>query len=292
MKEFKLMKQKHKRRAAMNNIQTVRVSFTNSFLLKCKGGYLLIDTGFPGEYDLFLKKLSKININISDIRYLLLTHYHDDHAGFAAEVVRDSGAKIITHKNAVPLLEKGEELIDRDKFLNSCVKFIIQMHAKLSHRKQQCTPIKASKDDYILDGDNLELLKEIGIDGKILYTPGHTDDSISVLLSDGSAIVGDAAMNFLNICHTKYRPIYAEDYAEVYKSWEKLINYKAKIIYPAHGGPFDVKKLELQLAKREIMKGYEIYIGRVRNPAIASHPYPSATSFICKTLPKIAYRKG
>ena len=51
--------------------------------------------------------------------------------------------------------------------------------------------------DIIIEGDNDEFLKGIGIDGVILHTPGHTRDSISVLLSDGSAFVGDAAMNFL-----------------------------------------------------------------------------------------------
>ena len=53
-----------------------------------------------------------------------------------------------------------------------------------------------TKKDYIVEGDNYEVLKEIGIDRTIFYTPGHTDDSISVVLSYGRAFVGDAAMNF------------------------------------------------------------------------------------------------
>jgi glyoxylase-like metal-dependent hydrolase (beta-lactamase superfamily II) len=70
------------------------------------------------------------------------------------------------------------------------------------------------------------------------------------VLSDGRAFVGNAAMNFLNICRIKHRPIYAEDFEKVYESWKKIIEYGAKIIYPAHGKPFSGEKLELQLEKR------------------------------------------
>jgi glyoxylase-like metal-dependent hydrolase (beta-lactamase superfamily II) len=52
----------------------------------------------------------------------------------------------------------------------------------------------------VVSSDDFDLLKNIGIEGKILYTPGHLRDSISVVLSDGNAFVGDAAMNFLNFC--------------------------------------------------------------------------------------------
>jgi hydroxyacylglutathione hydrolase len=99
------------------------------------------------------------------------------------------------------------------------------------------------EDDYIINGDDSEILTKIGIDGKILHTPGHTEDSISVLLSDGKAFVGDAAMNFMNICRIKHRPIFVQDIEEVYKSWEKLAEYGAKTIYPAHGKPFSVEEL-------------------------------------------------
>jgi glyoxylase-like metal-dependent hydrolase (beta-lactamase superfamily II) len=50
-------------------------------------------------------------------------------------------------------------------------------------------------------------------------------------------------MNFLNICHIRYRPIWAENFEKVYESWNKLLKHGAKIIYPAHGKPFGADKL-------------------------------------------------
>jgi len=96
--------------------------------------------------------------------------------------------------------------------------------------------------DIVITGDNSTLLKELGIDGKILETPGHCSDSISVLLKDGSLFAGDVAMNILKPCGLKYRPIYSEDPELVLKSWNKLKMKGARKVYPAHGRPFSVER--------------------------------------------------
>ena len=101
-----------------------------------------------------------------------------------------------------------------------------------------------SLNDIIIFGDNDTLLPELGIDGEILETPGHTADSISVLLADGRLFAGDAAMNFLKVCGTRYRPIFGENYDEVKLSWEKLKVKEARTIYPAHGSPFPIERLD------------------------------------------------
>ena len=53
--------------------QHVKLAFTNCFLLRCEGGYLLIDTSFPGKYKLSAKELNKIGIDVVEIKCLLLT---------------------------------------------------------------------------------------------------------------------------------------------------------------------------------------------------------------------------
>jgi glyoxylase-like metal-dependent hydrolase (beta-lactamase superfamily II) len=235
------------------SVQCIRVSYTNCYLLECENGYLLIDAGFPGEYCSFIKKLSSMNIDISDIQYLLLTHSHDDHAGCAAEIKSNSGAKIITHQKGVPFLRNGESgnpflkkgQSEKGAFLNACAKYFILISSKFSSRTWTYNPVAITGDDIIVDDDNHEVLKRIGIDGKILYTPGHTEDSISVILSDGSVFLGDLAMNplYFMICRNRYRPIWLEDIKKVYHSWTTLRNNGAKIVYPAHGKPFGIEKL-------------------------------------------------
>jgi len=65
------------------NVNGVKLGWTHCYLLKCTGGYLLIDTDYPKYYARFEKKLANLGVKTSDIKYLLLTHHHDDHAGFA-----------------------------------------------------------------------------------------------------------------------------------------------------------------------------------------------------------------
>lgn len=202
---------------------------------------MLIDTSYAKDYKKFLMEMDKINIDISEIKYILLTHHHYDHTGFVTKLVEEVSCKIIVHKNGIEALKKG---MSEDKMIpvNNRIKFVITIF-KLFHKKFEYLPVVITNNDIVIIGDDFDLLKEIGVDGKIVYTPGHTKDSISVVLSDGNAFVGDIAMNFLHFCGLKYRPIYIEDIKAVYESWDKLKKMGAEKIYPAHGNPFPIEKL-------------------------------------------------
>jgi hypothetical protein len=52
-------------------------------------------------------KLKKAKVDPTEIKYLPLTHSHDDYAGFAAELREKTGCRIIVHKNSVNTLRNG-----------------------------------------------------------------------------------------------------------------------------------------------------------------------------------------
>jgi glyoxylase-like metal-dependent hydrolase (beta-lactamase superfamily II) len=230
----------------MNNtsrhiVHRLKLGWTQCYLLKCTGGYLLIDTDYPKHYRLFEKKLANLGISTSDIKYLLLTHNHDDHAGFAAELVRSTGCQVIAHRNALsPLMQGKSEGAGNP--VNWRIQIVLTFYA-LFHGEWNFPPLTLTERDFVIEGDNDTLLKGVGIDGVILHTPGHTRDSISVLLSDGSAFVGDAAMNFLRWTGVGHRPIYIDDINTVYGSWRKLRERGARVVYPSHGRPFSATEL-------------------------------------------------
>ncbi|MFX1298010.1 MAG: MBL fold metallo-hydrolase [Promethearchaeota archaeon] len=227
----------------------VKVGFTNCYLLECNSGYLLIDTGYLHHYEKFVSKLKKkYNIHITDIRYLLLTHHHDDHAGFATELLKNSNAKLILHKEALKRLKLGTPE-EEGKPVNSRLKIVLKIFS-IFHEFSY--PPLINSNNYIILNDfkvNKNFLSSIGIDGDILYTPGHTKDGISVILKDGSVFPGDNAMNswYFNIFGIKKRPIYVQDLRLIYNSWKKYIEFGGKIIYPAHGNPFHIKYLTKSL---------------------------------------------
>lgn len=228
----------------------IPLGVTNCYLVRCSEGFLLIDTCYYDTYPKFLRILERKHINVNSIRYLLLTHHHDDHAGFAAKLVEDTGCRLIAHEKAKKPLENGETE-DTMKPLNHRVWLAFSLFRAV-RRKFGYPSVVLTDKDIIITGDNDGLLKELGIDGEILETPGHCSDSISVLLKDGSLFAGDMAMNFLKPCGLKYRPIYNESLEAVYQSWEKVKAKGAKIVYPAHGAPFSIRCLFKPSSKRAV----------------------------------------
>ena len=218
----------------------MKLSYTNTFLLEYDEGYLLIDTSYLNQYNKFKNNLAQQNISLDEIKYVLLTHHHDDHAGFLKPLIRDTGARLIVHENALPNLEKGVHYMDME-YLNTCTKITLTLFTLIKRHTYPGYTVK--DDDIILQGDDENILREIGIDGEILYTPGHTSDSISVVMSNGDAYVGDASMNFLGFCNIKYRPIVYRSLDRVYDDWRLLIEKGVQEVYPSHGEPFHINRL-------------------------------------------------
>jgi glyoxylase-like metal-dependent hydrolase (beta-lactamase superfamily II) len=227
-----------------SNFHSLKVGWTNDYLLKCSGGYLLIDTGFSRYYDQLVAGMNRIGLDASQIKHLLLTHHHDDHSGFAARLIKQTHAQVIVHQDAAIPLSKGAfEFPGSMRPVNPQVSLVFQVHRLITGRDFKFSPIIMTDQDRVLSGDDTDLLKSVGVDGRILYTPGHSKDSISVLLSDGNAFVGDLAMDFLNFLGCKYRPVFFEDIHAVLESWRKLIEAGAKMVHPAHGGSFPIERL-------------------------------------------------
>lgn len=225
---------------------TIDLGMNKCFLLPCEGGWLLIDTASPEQYGSFRRRLANLGVDVRAVRLLLLTHHHTDHAGFAAQLLEESGANLICHRAALPFLAQGR-MDSRAQPVNSVIGAGIGFIKRISNGsiQEDITPLAPRAGDFILDGDEPQLLPQFGVQGKILYTPGHTPDSISVVLKDGTAFCGDAAMSSLafRLGGTHYRPILVTDAAQVQQSWSHLLENGAQRIYPAHGAPFSAQVL-------------------------------------------------
>ncbi|MFO7889160.1 MAG: MBL fold metallo-hydrolase [bacterium] len=92
---------------------------------------------------------------------------------------------------------------------------------------------------------------DFGIRGKIIYTPGHTPGSVSVLLESGELFAGCLAHNNIPFRFRPGLPIFAEDLEKVKESWDKVIRQGAEKIYPAHGDPFSVDVIKNKLLIKE-----------------------------------------
>jgi len=210
-------------------------------------GYLLVDTGYKSDYESFRQELRDKGVKLNEIDYLLLTHHHDDHVGFVNELLADCELQIIAHQAAEELLPTGEnDKTNGGGIINKRMYCIFKFGQWFIPNLFGLTfpPVFLRDKDILVDGDNKNLLTELGIKGEILYTPGHTVDSISILLADGSILCGDLAANFPALVGAKYCPPFITNVSKLYSSWEKVITRGAKQVYPAHGEPFAVERLE------------------------------------------------
>ena len=241
------------------SIVSIPLSMSHTYLIPCPDGYLQVDTGYGRNYPIYRKNLAKAGIPIESIRYLLLTHHHDDHAGFLNELTQDTDLTIIAHQQADGLLQSGKNDKTRGGgYINSFIKFVAELKMRFDPRwTPTFPPFALRKKDILLAGDNTEVLRHLGITGTILYTPGHCVDHLSLILDTGETFCGDAAASFLLWAGTRYCTVFMTDMEEAYRSWEKMLNAGAQTIYPAHGLPFPSSKLRQNM-------------GRIRNEDLAT----------------------
>ena len=113
----------------------------NTWLYPVEDGWVMIDTGYENSYSAVLNKLQKKLIQPEDVRFLFLTHAHDDHAGFLEEwMTKHPHTQVIAHEKAIAGLRKGQ-----NKFVGGCSTLgaflFCQLMALLSNHKavSECT---------------------------------------------------------------------------------------------------------------------------------------------------------
>lgn len=77
------------------------------FLITSPTGHVLIDGGVPGGAPLVLANLRTIGVEPREVKWILISHAHCDHAGAVAELVEATGAKVMAGAEDVALLARG-----------------------------------------------------------------------------------------------------------------------------------------------------------------------------------------
>jgi len=217
------------------DIQIIKGRVGNCYIIKHEGT-ILVDAGMPGEVNKFSKRLKVVGVDPKEIKAIVITHCHWDHMGCAKKIKDMTGAKVVVQKYEKDLLVKGEVVVPPSVTLwGKILAALLKGWSKKFSIEPSEVDIVVGEEDYSLE--------EFGIKGKIVFTPGHSPGSISVVLDSGEAFVGDMAMNGLPLTIGPNLPIFAEDMSALKNSWRKLIDKGAKKIYPAHGKPFPVEKL-------------------------------------------------
>ncbi len=203
----------------MPNLLTLNYDSINHYLVECRGGRLLIDPGWAGSLAHLQNALQRYGIEPSQIKVVMMTHNHPDHGGLTQEVKQAFGARLLIHEKQIPYL--GEL-------------------ATFYQRRGGYVPIVVGLDDLVVGGHSRQALNSIGVNGELVVTPGHSDDSVSLVTDDGAAFVGDLHLP---------GHVDADRIQAIAASWHKLIALNAQTAYPGHGNPIPIQRIAEMLSE-------------------------------------------
>ncbi len=221
------------------SIIPIKLGAVKSFIIRGNKA-VIVDTGYPGNGEKILDALRENDIEPSDVSLIIITHGHIDHYGSADELRKLTGAPIGMHRADAEYLKKGIN------YIGVPIGLAGRLFKSLLIRKDE--PIyKALEVDIAFETD-IDL-KDFGIDGRIIHTPGHTAGSVSVILSDRTAIIGDLLMGGILRKRTPHLPLFANDLSQLKESIRRVLSLSPKVIHASHGSPFTKEFVERLVGK-------------------------------------------
>jgi len=224
-------------------IHTILLGNTRTFLVPGRDGYLLIDGGHRVWGNCFLRHLTKAGLQPQDIRMAVITHVHFDHVGTLQVLKKHCRCPVAVHSLEADLLASGQVVIPPGTvWPGKLVKMLTDWFPGLTARACAFGAVKAD----LLISDTMSL-EDHGFDARIIPAPGHTQGSLSILTSAGNAFVGDIAVNMPILGRQRYASPFGYSAREMAVSMEKLIKESARRFYPAHGRPFDATQWQKKM---------------------------------------------
>jgi hydroxyacylglutathione hydrolase len=226
-------------------IPILPLGMVNAHLIRSPGGCVLVDAGIPGSERKIARVLARNGLSFRDIKLIIVTHAHTDHAGSAARLRALSGAPILAHKG-------DADFYSRRKPMTFCPTGRVgRLFLKTPMPHQPYEGFEA--DIWMNDGDTVNLL-DFAIDGVVRHTGGHTPGSIAVELASQDALVGDLVASGILIGGIAFtgraiRPPFEDDPHIVARELERLVKGGARRFYMGHGGPLGAAEVQRHIAR-------------------------------------------
>ena len=208
-----------------------------NYLLDTPQGVIAIDTGYPGGAEHFISRFKKL-WPLSRLRYIFLSHHHDDHAGFLKDLLQTTDAQVVLHPLANAHLQAG---CNSDMPGGGYSSWPASLFG-LMKKGFSFPPVTLGERSVFLKGEEDQPFQALGLPIQVLFLPGHTPDSLGLFLPEtGQLFCADAAMNA--VISVARHTIWIDDALEFGRSWDKMLALRPTKIYPSHGNPFSPKDL-------------------------------------------------
>jgi len=188
------------------NIIPLTHKHAHAYIIGVNDAWLMFDAGWPSSFPTFKNIMRDNGISPCSIRYLIVSHFHPDHAGIV-QIMKEHGAALLLHECQIGAVSQ--------------INGFFQKHPDNAYR-----PLASEDNRVVTTSESRELLQKIGLYGEIIHTPGHSEDSVSLILDGEYAFTGDLPP--LENAEGLNNPSISE-------SWRRILYYSIKTVYPAHG---------------------------------------------------------
>ncbi len=211
----------------------------NAHLIVNGTGCILVDAGLPGSERKIAQVLARHGLLLRDIKLIVVSHAHVDHAGGAARLRELSGAPILAHQDDADFFSRRAPM----RFCPTGGFGRLFLKTRLMYE-----PYTGFEPDILLGGADTVDLAAFGVEGIVRHSAGHTAGSISVELSSHDALVGDLIASGILLGGIAFtgrakRPPFEDDPLTVANELERLVRAGAKRFYMGHGGPLEAAEV-------------------------------------------------
>jgi glyoxylase-like metal-dependent hydrolase (beta-lactamase superfamily II) len=238
--------------AEIVRIPILPLGMVNAHLIRSEAGCILVDAGIPGSERKIGRVLAGLGLSFRDIKLIIVTHAHTDHAGSAARLRSLSGAPILAHEDDVDFYSRKEPMT----YCPTGRVGRLFLKTPMPH-----APYEGFEPDILMrDGDTFNLL-DFAVDGIVRHSGGHTPGSIAIQLASQDALVGDLIASGILIGGIAFtgraiRPPFEDDPHRVGRELARLVQGGAKRFYMGHGGPLEAAEV-MRHASKLSMLGHE-----------------------------------
>lgn len=208
----------------MDKLYYVGSANLGSYVIKTSAGLILVNTGYDKNTPMIEESVEKIGFHMKDVKILLISHAHIDHAGGAGGIIKLTGAKYEVMAGDVDVVESGGKMDYH--YGDKPEEYYVPTHV-----------------DRILHDMDIVKLGDTILTAHI--TPGHTkgDTTWTFDVNDGGrirkvVIVGGPLLNKgMKMVDNPRYPNISEDYRKTFATLRAL---PVDIFVGAHGYYFDL----------------------------------------------------
>jgi hydroxyacylglutathione hydrolase len=211
---------------------------SNSYLICSENKKILVDTGRESAFGRLWNNIGVLNLKPENIDFLILTHTHYDHCQNAAVIKEQTNCKIVVSEKEAEYAEHGFTPLPKGTF--PITRLIVNLGNRIGQRRFGYPPFVSDvlvKDEYGLKTFNIS----------VISTGGHSNGSMSILVDNEIAIVGDA---MFGVFKKSIFPPFADDINGMINSWGRLLKTNCHTFLPGHGKEIKRELLQTEYEKR------------------------------------------